>query len=450
MADIKGFHVDELEFTEDGDAADPRRVRRDSFASLEQRAPADLLVLAHGWNNDMAQARDLFKAWLDVVRIAAKRQGWTQDNRRIDVLYVLWPSRQFADADLIAGGAAGVRYAAGAHDAELEAQIDALDGVVSKADIEELPRARRRACRRIARRATGSSRSVWAAFEGAEPDDADATREEPPPLAAASVDGSLLEQFQLDPAAAEPAAAPDEGGATVLGHGGGATADGGATGLGDILHGRGRGCPQPPQLPHVLQDEEPRRTRRPARGCTRARPSGRAPQPAAHPPRGSQLGARVVTAAVLGPEGADNNHVNTLVLLQAAFSHNSFAENFDGPRDGFFRAVVASRCVKGPIMITHTANDTAVGIVYALASKVSGQDAAAVGGPDDRFGGLGRNGAVHTPEAFEGDMLDAGKDYAGLDQHAVCNLLADKYIGAHSDVRGKPVGEVIVQAIAAT
>src|SRR6185503_2758585 len=126
------------------------------------------------------------------------------------------------------------------------------------------------------------------------------------------------------------------------------------------------------------------------------------------------------------------------------------AENFDGPRDGFFRAVVGSRCVKGPIMITHTANDTAVGIAYALASRVSGQDAAAVGGPDDRFGGLGRNGAVHTPEAFEGDMLDVGKDYVGLDQHAVCNLLADKYIGGHSDVRGKPVGEIIVQAIAAS
>ncbi len=448
MAEIKGFQVDELEFTEDGDAADPARVAA-FVASVEQRAPSDLLVLAHGWNNDMAQARDLFKAWLDVVRVAAKRQGWTQDNRRMDVLYILWPSRQFADADLIAGGAAGVRYATGgADDAALEAQINALEGILSKAEIDEL----RGLVPRLSSDRMARDRFVEisvGAFEGAEPDNADPAREEPPALASTSVDGSLLEQFQLDPAAAEPAAAPTEGGAAVLGHGGGA-AEGGAAGLGDILHGAVEGARN--LLNFLTYYKMKNRA-----GLVGRR--GVAPvlaQVAAlpNPPRihlvGHSFGARVVTSAVLGSEGGDSNHVNTLVLLQAAFSHNSFAENFDGPRDGFFRAVVASRCVKGPIMITHTANDTAVGIAYALASRVSGQDAAAVGGPDDRFGGLGRNGAVHTPEAFGGDMLDAGKDYAGLDQHTVCNLLADKFIGGHSDVRGKPVGEVIVQAIAAS
>src|SRR6185369_7988531 len=173
-----------------------------------------------------------------------------------------------------------------------------------------------------------------------------------------------------------------DGGAAVLGHGGAAADEGGAAGLGDLLHGAVEGARN--LLNFLTYYKMKNRA-----GLVGRR--GLAPvlaQVAALPnaPRlhlvGHSFGARVVTSAVLGPEGGDNNHINTLVLLQAAFSHNSFAEHFDGPRDGFFRAVVASSCVKGPIMITHTANDTAVGIAYALASRVSGQDAAAVGGPD--------------------------------------------------------------------
>jgi len=49
--------------------------------------------------------------------------------------------------------------------------------------------------------------------------------------------------------------------------------------------------------------------------------------------------------------------------------------------------------VAGPILITHTANDKAVGIAYALASRISGQTGAALGDATDVFGGIGRNGA---------------------------------------------------------
>jgi hypothetical protein len=446
MADIKGFHVDELEFTKDGEAADAARVAA-FIESVEQRAPADLLVLSHGWNNDIAQARDLYKAWLGVVREAGKRQGWTADNRRIDVLAVLWPSKQFAEDELIAGGAAGVQFAADPNDtAALVAQLEALDGILSDSQIDDL---RTLVPKLSSDRAARDQfvKITVSAFEDAPADDPDAGNEEPPALAAASSDGTLLATFQADPTDAD-AGPTNEGGAAVVG-GGAATDDGGAAGLGDFLHGAVGGARN--LLNFLTYYKMKNRA-----GLVGRR--GVAPilaQVAALPnaPRihlvGHSFGARVVTSAVLGPEGGANNHVNTLVLAQAAFSHNAFAKDFDGPRDGFFRAVVESRCVTGPIVITHTANDRAVGIAYALASRVAGQDASAIGGPSDRFGGLGRNGAMNTG-AFKGEMLDVGKDYVGLDKNAVYNLLADKFISSHSDVRGKQVGEVIVQAIAAS
>ena len=51
-----------------------------------------------------------------------------------------------------------------------------------------------------------------------------------------------------------------------------------------------------------------------------------------------------------------------MTLLQGAFSHNGFASKFDGSNDGGFRQVVAQKKVRGPILITHTRNDKAVGI----------------------------------------------------------------------------------------
>ena len=93
--------------------------------------------------------------------------------------------------------------------------------------------------------------------------------------------------------------------------------------------------------------------------------------------------------------------------MQAAFSHNGFARHFDGERDGFFREVVAQGKVAGPILITHTKNDRAVGIAYPIASRIARQDASDLGDEDDIFGGIGRNGALHTPEAVAGELLDA-------------------------------------------
>jgi pimeloyl-ACP methyl ester carboxylesterase len=108
---------------------------------------------------------------------------------------------------------------------------------------------------------------------------------------------------------------------------------------------------------------------------------------------GHSFGGRVVTATVDGPQTL---RVNTLLLLQAAYSHNGLAQNFDGHgANGFFEKVLSQAKVNGPILITHSKHDRAVGLAYPLASRLNGDDAAGVGNKDDRFGGMGANGAQH-------------------------------------------------------
>jgi hypothetical protein len=135
-------------------------------------------------------------------------------------------------------------------------------------------------------------------------------------------------------------------------------------------------------------------------------------------------------------------------LLQAAFSHNGFATKFDGTRDGFFRKVVTGRKVKGPIIITHTHNDQAVGLAYPIASKLSGADASAIGDENDRFGGLGRNGALvkFTPEAKAGQLLVSSSSYS-FSSGKLFNLEASSFIGDHSDITGKEVANAVLGAV---
>ena len=155
---------------------------------------------------------------------------------------------------------------------------------------------------------------------------------------------------------------------------------------------------------------------------------------------GHSFGARVVTAAVDGPVAIGPA---SLALLQGAFSHNGFAAKFDGKKDGFFRKVVAQSKVVGPILATHTVNDRAVGIAYALASRFSNDNAAALGDENDVFGGIGRNGAIKLKPAefVKAALLPATSPYQ-FTAGKVHNLKADAFIGkatAISKARRSPM-----------
>jgi pimeloyl-ACP methyl ester carboxylesterase len=138
---------------------------------------------------------------------------------------------------------------------------------------------------------------------------------------------------------------------------------------------------------------------------------------------GHSFGCRAITSAA----AATRKPVASMTLLQAAFSHNSFSPS------GGFRSVIDDAKCEGPIVITHSVKDEAVGLCYPIASRILRQTASSFGGANDRYGALGRNGARHTPEASDGDLLPEGAPYA-FAPGRIYNLQADDIIQAHSDI----------------
>jgi hypothetical protein len=164
---------------------------------------------------------------------------------------------------------------------------------------------------------------------------------------------------------------------------------------------------------------------------------------------GHSFGARLVTAATDGPSGKTPICPESLTLLQAAFSHNGFAHFYDGNHDGIFRDVVTSHKVKGPVTITCSKQDTACGIAYPIASRLSGDTAAALGDANDIFGALGRNGAQKTPEA-DTLVLQVSSMVYPFKYGRLLNLNGDSIITSHMDICRDEIASALVQAIAAT
>ena len=141
------------------------------------------------------------------------------------------------------------------------------------------------------------------------------------------------------------------------------------------------------------------------------------------------LRGRLVTAVVDGPNAL---RVQTLLLLQAAYSHN--AKNFEANKSGFFHAVVDNAKVAGPILITHSNKDRAVGLAYPLASRLNGDDGACIGDANDRFGGMGANGAQHIDKAHLSLLREGAAYDFKTSGKRVFNLNGDSIIQSHGDV----------------
>src|SRR4051794_3431194 len=121
MTSKSGFPYFEVQFTKTGDVFDQSEVRA-LKKHLADEGPSDLLVLAHGWNNDIKEARNLYDRLLAELPEPLAARG---DSASITVLGLLWPSKKFADVELIASGAAGLSSAI--TDAVLLKQIEQLE-----------------------------------------------------------------------------------------------------------------------------------------------------------------------------------------------------------------------------------------------------------------------------------------------------------------------------------
>lgn len=171
---------------------------------------------------------------------------------------------------------------------------------------------------------------------------------------------------------------------------------------------------------------------------------------------GHSFGARLVSFALSGIGAPADSPVASLLLVQGAFSHWSFARAQDNPFGSPGALHKYADRVHGPLVSTFTVHDWAVGRWYPKASFLARQDESArVAG---RWGGMGADGYQAVNPAADRSMPEGGgMDYGftpgtfyRVDAAGVINNEKDSaFAGAHSDIRKGPVAQLAVAAAAA-
>jgi pimeloyl-ACP methyl ester carboxylesterase len=439
MFEPSGFRAAEVQFDKQ---AKPVGSTKDVLDLASDAGITDLIVMSHGWNNDIADASALYaKVAASMRSIVNGNKVAGLANRNVGLVGVFWPSKKFAEEDLIPGGAAAAASPISDEDVRgaiddirdlfpdvgQQAALDTAHGLVSQLEDK------------------ASARKQFATLLLSVLDPAAAEREDGTSDMFSVAPGILMDRLAVPAIIAPPQ--PAQGGA--LGLGGGAqppTGPGGAAGLGSTLGGilgaaknllngvtyyemkaRAGTVGEQGLAPLITQIRNDRSDLR------------------IHFV-GHSFGGRLVSAAA---SKLPKDTLASMTLLQAAFSHYGFAAEWSPGQAGGFRATITNGAVSGPIVITHTANDRAVGIAYAIASRIAGQNASAVGDANDTYGGIGRNGAQKTSEANFGQLLAVGGTYT-WNAHVLHNLQADAFIKDHSDIKGEQVAYAIMSAIATT
>jgi hypothetical protein len=405
----------------------------------------DVIVMSHGWNNTEEQAEQLYNELFTNFAAVAPDQ---LQKKKLAIVGVIWPSKKFTDvveaavAEQARGGGAGFGTSSAAADETIKAKLDLIAEMFDEKAAKNIEAAKDQ---------LGKLETDPAARKKF----VDELRSLLDPSAAHEEDNSTL-FFKLDGAVMlEKLKTPTPlvskgggGGAASLGGHPTTSPAGGAAGLGDIFSGIKAGAIR--FLNYFTYYEMKKRAGTVGQNGVGSMIDRLAANVQRIHVVGHSFGGRVVTAA---GKASKTEKLQTMSLLQTAFSHNGFSKSMSG----FFRSVVDDKRVKGPILVTYTPNDRAVGIAYPTASRLSGAVASAFGDKDDKFGGLGRNGAqkMEQGEVVQGvdQLLTVGGSYA-LQPGCFHNLESSKYIvdpkggDAHGFVTGKEVAWAISRAIA--
>ncbi|MFE7118144.1 serine-threonine protein kinase [Streptomyces sp. NPDC057654] len=165
---------------------------------------------------------------------------------------------------------------------------------------------------------------------------------------------------------------------------------------------------------------------------------------------GHSFGARLMSFALRGlPEGVGS--VKSLTLLQGAFSHYAFAERLPwaAGRGGVLRG--AQSRVDGPVVACHSSHDTALSVLYPAASKLADDPDTIMGIGDERWGAMGFDGikAVEPREeltlanALRGPFPATG--CVSVDASAVVARGLPP-AGAHSDICHEELARIALTA----
>ncbi|MFD8014015.1 serine-threonine protein kinase [Streptomyces sp. NPDC058955] len=164
---------------------------------------------------------------------------------------------------------------------------------------------------------------------------------------------------------------------------------------------------------------------------------------------GHSMGARLVAYALRGLPGA-LRPVRSMTLLQGAFSHYAFAARLphDPGRAGALKDLQLR--VRGPLVACHSRHDTALGLLYPLASRAA-RDSASLAEPlgrlvarDPRWGAIGWDGVQGVPGAARRTLATVLRD--GVPASGCVSVDAAEAVRSHSDIRRPELAGVVVSA----
>ena len=419
MQTIEGFDFFPLVFDKDG-----KLQSDDEFDALVERAGAapatDVIFIAHGFRNDVGEATTLYTNFLKNFRAHfARPQFQDVAARRFVVAGVYWPSKAFRETfDDAAEGTRGLQNPTLAM-ADAKQQLEELK-------IEATP---------AQRRALDKAAALLRTLEG-NPEAQDRF---------VALVLSVLSRSRLDETEGLPQIRKQSG-SELLAKLDGPPADGSRGFFGSIAGSVGQFLNLTTW--YVMKD------RSGTVGVKGVAPAVRALRKSVPDIRihlvGHSLGGRLMAACAKALCDRPKLQPDSLMLLEAAFSHYGFSPDNGRRTTGFFRDVVAKGIVKGPFVSTFSAEDTVVGKAYAISSRLAGDNSREIGDAADEFGGIGRNGALKTPEVAHSRLHAPGTEYAYT--LGVINNLdgSGGLIKNHGDVTNPAVTYAFASAVART
>ncbi|MFF9149332.1 serine-threonine protein kinase [Streptomyces sp. NPDC014861] len=164
---------------------------------------------------------------------------------------------------------------------------------------------------------------------------------------------------------------------------------------------------------------------------------------------GHSMGARLVAYGLRGLPGA-LRPVRSMTLLQGAFSHYAFAARLphDPGRSGALKDMQLR--VRGPVVACHSRHDTALGVLYPLASRAARDSASLLEAParlsarDPRWGAIGWDGVHGVPGAARRTLATVLRD--GVPASGCVSVDAADVVRSHSDIRRSELAGVVVSA----
>jgi hypothetical protein len=446
-----GEPVWDLHFDEKGRLTAP--AQRDFLDEVIAEGVADLFMFSHGWGTSEKSARGLYDAMFPMIGSAA---NGTAGVGKVGFAGIYWPSLWFPDTPATPPKRAGSAQAGSGAVVDLSAGTAAVSG----ADIAKSLRpgfadqAQQKAVTEIGRLIDEGEAAVGSG-------ESDAAKEQrilqihqqlqsllpPPPDGEFEDSGETALLLTADPKTGYQAAAEAFGSAPP-----GSSTQGVGDWFGRAINGAKDAVRV---LSYTVMKTRAGDIGRAGLGPLLATLHGRAPAVRVHL-IGHSFGARLVSFALSGIRSPAASPIASLVLVQGAFSHWSFAHAQDNPFGSPGALNTFADRVHGPLVATFTVFDWAVGVWYPKASFLAQQDTEAV--VAGRWGGMGADGyqAVNPSENRE-MTASGGTDYgftAGTFYRVNAAQVINKtdgqsFAGAHSDIRKPAVAELAVGAAAA-